>query len=98
MKVPLTVEVPWSQITVLPEGAQSVGHLEIRLAARDRDGALSEVATVPVRVVRAGEQAPAEPLRWETDLLLRRTRHNLVVSVYDAPSGRVLTQVVSVGP
>jgi len=98
MKVPLTVEVPWSQITVLPEGAQSVGHLEIRLAARDRDGALSEVATVPVRVVRADEQAPAEPLRWETDLLLRRTRHNLVVSVYDAPSGRVLTQVVSVGP
>lgn len=97
MKVPMEVEVPWTEITMLPEGGADVGHLEIRIAARDQDGALSEVATVPLRVVHADPGAPTGALHWQTDLLLRRARHDLVVSVYDAPSGRVLTRVVSTG-
>ena len=98
MKVPLSVDVPWSQITVLPAGAGSAGHLEIRVAARDRDGALSEVATVPLKLSFEDSTAPEGSLHWESDLLLRRERNDLVVSVYDALSGRVMTRVVTAAP
>ncbi len=98
MKVPLSIDVPWNQITVLPAKGGSAGHLEIRVAARDRDGALSEVATVPLKLTLADQKAPAGSLHWESDLLLRRERNDLVVSVYDALSGRVMTRVVSTAP
>jgi len=98
MKVPLTLEIPWSRITVLPSNGGSSGQLEIRIAARDQDGALSEVATVPLRLTLEDETAPAGSLQWETDLVLRRERNDLVVSVYDALSGRVMTRVVTAAP
>ena len=40
----------------------------------------------------------AGSLHWESDLLLRRERNDLVVSVYDALSGRVMTRVVTAAP
>jgi len=98
MKVPLTLEIPWSQITVLPSDRGGTGQLEIRVAARDRDGALSEVATVPLKLSLEDQTAPPGTLQWEGDLLLRRERNDLVVSVYDALSGRVMTRVVTAAP
>lgn len=98
MRVPLAVEVPWNQITVLPTSGGSAGQLEIRIAARDRDGGLSEVTTVPLHLAFADAASPDGSLRWESEVLLRRERNDLVVSVYDALSGRVMTRVVSTAP
>jgi hypothetical protein len=96
MEVPVRLEVPWSAVTRLPSSRGLVTRLQIRVAVRDRDGALSEVARVPVDLVNAEE--PRGVLRWSADLLLRRERHDLVVSVYDALSGEVMTRVVRVEP
>jgi VWFA-related protein len=98
MKVPLALEVPWSTVTLMstPEGLRS--RLEIRVAARDLDGALSEVVTVPLGLSLTGQAETEGSFRWTTDVLLRREPHDLVVSLYDAASGRVLTRTVSVRP
>lgn len=98
MKVPLALEVSWSTVTLMPTPDGLKSRLEIRVAARDLDGALSEVVTVPFGLSLTGEAATEGSFRWTTDVLLRREPHDLVVSLYDAASGRVLTRTVSVSP
>lgn len=98
MVVPLALGLPWSELTLLPSGDGLVSRIEIRVAARDRDGALSQVATVPLQLRRDEAPEAEAALRWESDLTLRHERHDLVVSVYDALSGRVLTRRVAVDP
>jgi hypothetical protein len=98
MVVSLRLDLPWRAVTVLPRGEDLVSQLEVRVAVRDGEGGLSEVATVPLHLVRADEPEAEAVLRWEVDLTLRRERHDLVVSVYDALSGQVLTRTASVEP
>lgn len=98
MQVFLRVEVPWEELTLLPSGRGLVSRLEIRVAARDGRGELSEMARVPFTVVRESPPAPDSILRWRSDVVLRRERHSLVVSLNDAVSGKVLTQRVDVEP
>ena len=96
MEVPFRLELPWSEVTRLPSPRGLVTRLQIRIAVRDREGALSEVARVPLDLILTGE--PRGVLHWSADLTLRRERHDLVVSVYDALSGEVMTRVVRVEP
>jgi hypothetical protein len=96
MEVPFRLELPWSEVTQLPSSRGLVTRLQIRIAVRDREGALSEVARVPLDLILTGE--PRGVLHWNADLTLRRERHDLVVSVYDALSGEVMTRVVQVEP
>jgi VWFA-related protein len=98
MEVPLRVDVPWGEVTLLPGKGGLVAHLEIRVAVRDREGSVSEMARIPVPLERERRPDPRTVLRWETDLTLRRERHDLVVTLYDALSGQVMTRVVSVEP
>lgn len=98
MVVPLRLDVPWRDITALPRGDGLVSRLEIRVAAQDAQGGLSQVATVPLDLEREAPPAEEAVLRWESDLTLRREHHDLVVSVYDVLSGQVLTRRVSVEP
>lgn len=98
MEVPLRVDLPWSEVTLVPGGGGLTGALEIRIAARDKQGTVSEMGRVPVRLERQEQPDPRKILRWETDLTLRRERHELVVSVYDAVSGQVLSRVITVEP
>lgn len=98
MKIPLTVDVPWSWITVLPSSGGRIARLELRVAARDRTGALSETAEIPLGLMISGEMKRDEDLQWEHELVLRRERHDLVISVHDVPSGQSLTRVVTVEP
>lgn len=98
MEMPLRVDVPWGEVALLPGPGGLVTHLEIRVAVRDRQGSVSEVARIPLRLRRESRPDPGTVLRWETDLTVRRERHDLVVTLYDAQSGRVMTRVVSVEP
>lgn len=98
MEVPLRLEVPWGALTLLPSQGNLVARLEIRVAARDREGELSEMARIPFNLVRESPPDPDRMLRWESALTLRRERHALVVSLYDAVSGELLTERVEVEP
>jgi len=98
MQVPLRVDLPWSEVTLVPGEGGFTGGLEIRVAVRDKQGTVSEMARVPVRLDRKERPDPRKVLRWETGLTLRRERHELVVSVYDALSGQVWSRVVTVEP
>lgn len=98
MEVPLRVDVPWSEVTALPDRGRFLARVEIRVVVRDREGTASEMTRIPIVLIRKKQPSPTKILRWETDVTLRRERHDLVVSLYDAHSGRVLTRVVSVEP
>ncbi len=98
MQAKLRVDLPWREVTLVPTNGALVGQIEIRVAARDRDGTVSQVARVPLPLKRDRPPAPGKVLRWEADLTLRRERNDLVVSVYDTVSGQVRTQRVTVEP
>lgn len=99
MEVPLQLELPWSAITLLPaEGEGLAGQLEIRIAARDRHGSLSNVARHYIRLALDEPPGEASVLRWEASLTLRSERHELVVTLYDTLSGSLSTQRVTAAP
>lgn len=99
MTVDLRVDLPWGAIALVPaEGGGLAGLLEVRVAARDRDGTLSEVARHYVELERDEPPGERSVLRWEADLTLRRERHELVVTLHDAVSGHLAIQRVTVEP
>ena len=111
--LPLSLEVPLDQVTMLPvaDGPPAGGQteqrpgtgsfavsLELRVAATDADGAS---AGVPVSVVEIVVEAPPEPGQigvYETHLKLRRKPHRLLISLYDPLTGGVWAQRVDFEP
>ena len=94
-KVELTVYVPTDHVTILPDqsrgGVEYVARLELRIAAIDADGRRSEIPVIPLEV--SGSQAPQAGhfLRYSTEVILRRTRQEVIVSIYDPVSGNLLS-------
>lgn len=98
MEVKLQVDVPWGEVALVPKDGGLAGLLEIRVAARDRDGTVSEMARISLPLERKEPPNPRTILRWEADLTLRREHHDLIVTLYDAVSREVMTGRVSVEP
>lgn len=97
MIVPVSVAIPLDQVTLVPTADGPVADLELRLLAKDRQGSRTDIARLPIEVL--GEDAEAGSVfRFETDLKMRRVPHDLVVALYDRPSGTILTSLVSVAP
>lgn len=95
-EVPLKVFIPLHAFTFLPVADGYVAELELRIAVLDEDGNSSEIPTVPL--VYKGKAAPAQATLklWETKLKMRTKRHDLVVSLYDKASGKILSAKVEV--
>ncbi len=91
--VPLALEVPMAQVTVLPYQGGYVAELELRVAATDDKG---NVARIPVIPIQLRGEAPDAPIGvFELGLKLRRRPHELLVSVHDPASGNILSQRVA---
>lgn len=89
--VPLKVHIPLSALTFLPSGDSVVADAELRVAVLDEDGNNSEIPVVPVQIT--GKTAPLQGVTklFETKLRMRTKRHQLVVSIYDKISGKILS-------
>lgn len=98
MEVTLQVDVPWGEVALVPKDGGLAGLLEIRVAARDHDGTVSEMARIPLPLERKEPPNPRTILRWEAELTLRREHHDLIVTLYDAVSREVMTRRVAVEP
>ena len=98
MEVPLRVAIPADEVTLLPTAGGYTAEVELRVAARDRDGDLSAMPIVPLRLTRPDAPEPGTRLYYETQLTLRRQKHQLVVSVHDMASGNTLTSIANVEP
>jgi hypothetical protein len=98
MEATLQVEIPFDELTLLPTEEGLLTRLEIRVAVRDERGELSEMALIPLNVLRKSPPPPGRMIRWGSDLTLRRERHDLVISVHDVASGKILTRRLTVEP
>lgn len=98
MEVPLTVLIPLSEVTFIPDGEAWVARLELRVAVSDAEGRRAKIPIVPMMLRRGPEAADAETARFQTALRLRLLRHDAVVAVYDPLSGRILSTSVEIAP
>jgi VWFA-related protein len=90
--VPLRLEIPLDRVTVFPAGPGYTADLELRVAATDTSGAWAEIPVVPVEIRGEGAPGDGEVAVFETSLKLRSKTHRLLLSLYDPPSGNVLSQ------
>lgn len=98
MRVPISLELPTAQLTLLPGAEGVIAELELRVAAIDDHGGRSEVPVVPMRVVVGDGREPAPSCRYQTMLELRRMRNRIVVAVYDPVTGYLWSATAEVKP
>lgn len=95
-EVPLKVFIPLHALTFLPVQGGYVSDVELRIAVLDEDGNTSEIPVVPLVFQGKNPPQPNSIKPWETILKMRTKRHDLVVSLYDKPSGKILAAKVEV--
>ncbi len=84
--VDLTVRVPMSRLTLVPQGEVHVGRLEVAIAVRDDQGRSSNVTAfkLPVRIPAAQlQQMLARPVAYKTQMKIRPLEHVVAVGVRD---------------
>ncbi len=99
--LPIALEVPLDQVTLLPVGDGGggfAGSLELRIAATDADGASADVPVTVVEVRSRESPRPGQVTIYETRLKLRRAPHRLLISLYDPLTGGVFARRVDFEP
>ncbi len=94
MIVPLKLEIPLDQITLLPTAEGFVAHLELRVAATDEDGNRADIPIVPIDL-RGAPDGEQDFARVEVALKLRRRSHKMLVSLHEPASGNLITKRVA---
>ena len=92
--VPLTIQVPLHELTFLPSTDGFASEVELRIAVLDSDGnSAEEIPVIPFGYKSPRAPVPGETtfIPFETLLRMRNKPHTLVVSIYDVPSGKILT-------
>lgn len=92
--VPLKLEIPLDQVTLLPTAEGFVAQLELRVAATDDQGKRADIPVVPVEL-RSGADGEAAFATFELSLKLRRRPHKLLVSLHEPVSGNLMTKRVA---
>lgn len=95
-EVPLKVYIPLHALTFLPGPNGFVCDAELRVAVLDEDGNTSEIPVIPLLVQGKEAPRPGAIKIWENKLKMRHKRHDLVVSIYDKASGKILSAKVEV--
>jgi VWFA-related protein len=90
IKLPITVSIPASSLTMLPDAKDMIGGFDVYVAVGDSLGAISSV-TKKGQLVRVPAVAEAglrkQPLVFTAQLLVRKGEHLLSVAVVDRLSG-----------
>ena len=89
--VPLEIAIPLGQLTFLPVAEGFRAEAELRVAVLDEDGTTSEIPVVPLQLSTDALPDPGEFTLYTNELKVRNERHDLVVSLYDKASGKILS-------
>jgi len=90
--VPVHLEFPLDQLTVLPDRDQYVIQLELRVAATDDRGHRADIPVIPIELRSDAAPESGEVATYDTSLRLRRRPHRLLFTIHDPVSGDVLSQ------
>ncbi|MEM7357154.1 MAG: VWA domain-containing protein [Acidobacteriota bacterium] len=92
--VPMKLQIPLDQITLLPYQDGYAAQLELRLAVTDDRGNRAGIPVMKLELRREAEASEGEAATLEVPLKLRRRPHRLLVSLHDPTSGHLMSQRV----
>ncbi|MEM6454182.1 MAG: VWA domain-containing protein, partial [Acidobacteriota bacterium] len=97
--VPLTVAIPVHALTFLPQDADTwLAEAELRIAVRDEGGDTADIPVIPISL-RGPKPPEGEGYKpYETTVRLRKRKHDVVISLYDRASGKILTSRLVIDP
>ena len=98
VEVPIEVGFPLDDVTMLPFEGGFAGQAEVRVTVMDKDGNRSETSMHGIDIRGRRTPAPGEMFWWESALLLRRRKHEVVVAVHDPLSGIIFSSTVEITP
>ncbi len=91
--VPLRLEIPLDEITLLPTAGGFAASLELRVAATDDRDQRADIPVLPVEL-RVPADGEAEVAVVEIPLKLRRRPHKMVVSLHEPTTGNLISKRV----
>lgn len=91
LELPLTIAIPVDDVTLVELGGEWVAELELRVAVVDEDGHRAPVPVVPIRLSTKVKPPAGKFFPYETSLRLRRSKHRLIIALFDRGSGALLT-------
>ncbi len=92
--VPLRLELPLDQVTLLPTADGFVAQLELRVAVTDDQGNRADIPVLPV-LLRSDPDGEEVFGIFETSLKLRRRPHKMLLSLHEPVTGNLMTRRVS---
>jgi VWFA-related protein len=96
VQLPIYLEIPLDQITLLATGSGFSAQLELRVAATDHSGAQAPISVMPVEIHGNAPPTSQGTAAFETRLRLRKKPHRLLISVFDPVSGNTMSKRVEV--
>ncbi|MEM9596198.1 MAG: VWA domain-containing protein [Acidobacteriota bacterium] len=94
--VPLAVRIPLDSVAFLPTAEGFEAKVELRVAVLDEGGNTSDIPVIPLDLQAQREPVTDDYTVFETSLRMRNQQHDLVVSIYDRTSGKILSTKVQV--
>lgn len=98
LAVPLKIVIPLDGLTFLPVEDGFLADTELRVAVLDEDGNTSDIPVIPLGFKVDEPPKEGRFTAYETNMKVRRKKHDLVVSIYDKPSGRILSTKLAIDP
>ncbi len=98
LQVPLRVVIPIDGLTFLPVEGGFQADTELRVAVLDEDGNTSEIPVIPLEFKTTKPPGEGRVTVFETSMKVRQKKHELVVSLYDKPSGKILSTKIAIDP
>ena len=94
--VTLKVALPLGELVFLPTAEGFGAEAELRVAVLDETGTSTDIPVIPMSLKAKAEPTSDDFSIYETEIKMRKERHDLVVSLYDRISGRILASKTEV--
>ncbi len=96
--LPVILEIPMDEVTMLPTAEGFRAELELRVAIVDEQGDRNSIPVIPIRFSGAQKPAPGQHITYETTLLVRKDKQHLVLAVHDLVGDTILATKVDFHP
>ena len=94
----LEIRVPFADLELLPVGGRLVTVFEVSLGARDKRDVVSNIVTLPVQMDLPEPPPPDAFARLPIPVVVRKEKHDFVVTVRDSVGGDVFIRRLTFDP
>jgi VWFA-related protein len=91
LEIPVLLAIPTSALTAVPIDGKYTAQLQLRFAASDDQGNLSDIPGLQLKLASSKPPADGQYVRYDTRITLNGKARHLVAAVYDPLSGKIST-------